>query len=92
MTQKYTGLCLGGPLDGQTVTRYQNVLHIPVEGETVYRRDGTESSYQPNKLFSYIFFHRVWWPWKPGTLIDSPEVIWDRLLAVYVEHCNAKKE
>jgi hypothetical protein len=68
MAEVCKGLVVGGPLDGQIKEHTSNLMLVPCEGETVYRADGTEAAYQPNKTFRYVFVGRYWTPYNGGSV------------------------
>jgi hypothetical protein len=79
----YSGLVVGGPLDGQYVEHTSNMYRLPQEGETIYRADGTEAHYQPNKWFTYLFISRYWVPYDVKKGARSLNSILDEMDALY---------
>lgn len=99
MSEIYSGLCLGGPLDGKIVSNAGGVLVVPLEGEiapTRVRSDGTPATAMPRKVYQYLYMqmdkdHTYWIDYDEGSYKTAPKtVVLRELTKAYKELHNAK--
>jgi hypothetical protein len=89
---RYKGLAIGGPKAGQRLDSDQNMLYIDLpHGKTLYRLDGvTERSYQPHKVFRYVFVSRYWLPFDERRGVPSITVALEALEKHYEDNPPAQ--